>query len=62
VDHGVRFTISLTQQNLADLAGASRQHVNYVLAEFRSRRLISGSGRILTLTNLEGLRRIALAP
>lgn len=62
VDPGVRFTISLTQQNLADLAGASRQHINYVLAEFRSRRLISGSGRALTLTNLEGLRRIALAP
>lgn len=62
VDHGVRFTISLTQQNLADLVGASRQHVNYVLAEFRIRRLISGSGRTLTMTNLEGLRRIALAP
>jgi CRP-like cAMP-binding protein len=61
-DHGVRFTISLTQQNLADLVGASRQHVNYVLAGFRSHRLISGSGRGLTLTNLEGLRRIALAP
>ncbi|MEK7204644.1 MAG: Crp/Fnr family transcriptional regulator [candidate division NC10 bacterium] len=62
VDHGVRFTMSLTQQNLADLVGASRQHVNYVLADFRSHRLLSGSGRALTLTNLEGLRRIALAP
>ncbi len=62
VDHGVRFTITLTQQNLADLVGASRQHVNYVLGDFRSHRLITGSGRILTLTNLEGLRRIALAP
>jgi CRP-like cAMP-binding protein len=61
-DHGVRFTISLTQQNIADLVGASRQHVNYVLADFQIRRLISGSGRALTLTNLEGLRRIALAP
>lgn len=62
VDHGVRFTISLTQQNLADLVGASRQHVNYVLADFRSHHLLTGSGRALTLTNLEGLRRIALAP
>ena len=62
VDHGMRFTISLTQQNLADLVGASRQHVNYVLADFRIHRLISGSGRALTLNNLEGLRRIALAP
>ena len=58
----MRFTISLTQQNIADLVGASRQHVNYVLADFQIRRLISGSGRALTLTNLEGLRRIALAP
>lgn len=62
VDHGVRPAISLTQQNLADLVGASRQHVNYVLADFRSRRLVSGSGRAFTLTDLEGLERIALAP
>jgi len=61
VDHGVRFTISLTQQNLAELVGASRQHVNYVLADFRSHRLIIGAGRTLTLTNVEGLERIALA-
>ncbi len=62
VDHGVRFTISLTQQNLADLVGSSRQHVNYVLADFRSHRLVSGSGPALTLTDVEGLERIALAP
>jgi CRP-like cAMP-binding protein len=61
IDHGVRLTISLTQQNLADLVGASRQHVNYVLASFRSGRLVSGSGRGLILTDLEGLERIALA-
>jgi CRP-like cAMP-binding protein len=62
VDHGVRFSISLTQQNLADLVGASRQHVNYVLADFRSHRLIAGSGRSFTLSDIEGLERIALAP
>ncbi len=62
VDHGLRPGILLTQQNLADLVAASRQHVNYVLADFRSQRLISGSGRGLMLTNLEGLERIALAP
>ena len=62
VDHGVRFGISLNQQHLADLVAASRQHVNYVLADFRSRRLIKGNGRSLTLTDLEGLERIALAP
>lgn len=60
--HGAGFSLALTQQNLADLVGASRQHVNYVLADFRSRRFIAGSGRDLTLTDLEGLERIALAP
>lgn len=60
-DKGVRFSISLTQQDLADLVGATRQHVNYVLADFRSRRLVSGSGQGLTLTDLEALERIALA-
>jgi CRP-like cAMP-binding protein len=62
VDHGIRFTISLTQQNLADLVGASRQHVNYVLADFRSKRLVGGRGQAFILTDLEGLERIALAP
>ncbi len=61
-DHGVRFGISLTQQNLADLVAASRQHVNYVLADFRSRRLIKSNGRSLILTDLEGLEGIAAAP
>ena len=61
MDHGLRLSISLTQQNLADLVGASRQHVNYVLADFRLHRLITGNGRTLMLTDLEGLERIALA-
>ncbi|HSB80415.1 MAG TPA: Crp/Fnr family transcriptional regulator [Candidatus Methylomirabilis sp.] len=61
VAHGIGFSMSLTQQDLANLVGASRQHVNYVLADFRSRRLITGSGRNLALTNLDGLERIALA-
>jgi len=61
VDQGVRFGISLNQQHLADLVAASRQHVNYVLADFRSRRLIKGNGRSLTLTDLEGLEKIAVA-
>lgn len=57
---GIRFSLPLTQQNLADLVGASRQHVDYVLSEFRSHRLVSGTGRGLTLTDLEGLGRIAV--
>jgi hypothetical protein len=62
VDRGIRLGYPLTQQNMADMVAASRQHVNYVLADFRSRRLISGSGRHLTLTDLAGLERIAAAP
>ncbi len=60
VGHGLRLSISLTQQNLADLVAASRQHVTYVLADFRSQRLLSSRRRGLTLLNLEGLERIAL--
>jgi CRP-like cAMP-binding protein len=62
LDDGVRFSIPLTQQNLADLVGASCQHVSYALADFRSNRLIGGRGRALTLTDLEGLGGVALAP
>ena len=56
---GVDFGIPLTQQNLADLVGASRQHVNYVVTEFRARGLVDTSLRNLILTDTEGLHRIA---
>ena len=58
-DHGVRLAIPFTQQSMADLVAASRQHVNYVLADFRARRLIKGRGPSLTLINLEELQAIA---
>lgn len=56
---GIDFHIPLTQQNLADLVGASRQHVNYVVTEFRTRGLVDTSLRNLVLTNTEGLQQIA---
>jgi CRP/FNR family transcriptional regulator len=56
---GLGFVIPLSQQNLADLVGASRQHVNYVLAEFRAQGLVHTSPRDLVLTDPEGLHRIA---
>ena len=59
VGHGIHLAIPLTQQNLADLVAASRQHVNYVLADFRARRLIQGKGPSLTLINVEELKTIA---
>jgi len=40
VDHGWRIDVSLTQQNLADLIGASRQHVSSALARLAARDLI----------------------
>ncbi|MBI2862368.1 MAG: Crp/Fnr family transcriptional regulator [Chloroflexi bacterium] len=40
-DHGVRINIALTQQNLANLVGASRESVNKVLKFFRDKGYIS---------------------
>ena len=40
VDHAWRIDVSLTQQNLADLIGASRQHVSSALARLAARDLI----------------------
>lgn len=57
VPDGVRVTHELTQEELAQLVGASRETVNKALADFTTRRWIRRDGRTLILVEIERLQR-----
>lgn len=58
-DDGVRVAIDLTQEELAQLVGASRETVNKALADFTGRRWVRREGRALVLLEMERLERRA---
>ena len=58
-DEGVHVPHDLTQEELAQLVGASRETVNKSLAEFGTRGWIRLEGRAVTLLDLERLTRRA---
>lgn len=57
--HGARFDLPLTQEELADTLGLTPVHINRVLQRLRSEELITFKGRILTILDVDGLRRAA---
>ncbi len=56
---GQSFVLELTQQEMADLLGLHAIHVNRVLARLRARKLLSISGKNVTLHDLQGLAELA---
>jgi CRP-like cAMP-binding protein len=58
VDKG-RFSLPLTQEELADALGLTPVHVNRVLQRLRAEQLITLEGRVLTLEDPVGLRTAA---
>jgi CRP-like cAMP-binding protein len=54
---GIRLEPALTQSELAALVGATRATVNAALAEFTRRGWIRSAGRVLLITDSDGLRR-----
>lgn len=58
-DGGIRVAHELTQEELAQLVGASRETVNKALADFTARKWIRREGRVLVLVDLERLERRA---
>ncbi len=58
-DHGVKVSHDLTQEELAQLVGASRETVNKALADFAQRGWLSLGAKSVTLIDLERLRRRA---
>lgn len=59
VDEGVRVTHDLTQEELAQLVGASRETVNKALADFAQRGWMRRDGRAVVLLDVERLERRA---
>ena len=58
-DEGILVAHELTQEELAQLVGASRETVNKALADFASRGWIKLEARAVVLTDVERLRRRA---
>lgn len=58
-DAGLRVTHDLTQEELAQLVGATRETVNKSLAEFSSRGWLQLDGRSVVLLDIERLKRRA---
>jgi CRP/FNR family cyclic AMP-dependent transcriptional regulator len=57
VEDGLRVAHDLTQEELAQLVGASRETVNKALADFAARGWIRREGRAVVLLDLERLQR-----
>ena len=58
-DDGVMVAHGLTQEELAQLVGASRETVNKALADFASRGWIPLEARAVLIVDVERLRRRA---
>jgi CRP-like cAMP-binding protein len=58
-EDGVHVAHDLTQEELAQLVGASRETVNKSLADFAGRGWLRLEGRAVTLLDVERLRRRA---
>lgn len=59
VEDGVRVAHDLTQEELAQLVGASRETVNKALADFASRGWVRREGRAVVLLDVDRLERRA---
>ena len=59
-DHGVVLPLRLSQTDLANLIGVTRESVNLALTDFRRRGLVQLDGRRVRLLEPEGLAAIAL--
>jgi CRP/FNR family transcriptional regulator, cyclic AMP receptor protein len=60
--HGLALELRITQQDLADLIGATRPIVNATLKQFRERGLIYPRPYVICIADRDGLRRVAETP
>ncbi|RYF13314.1 MAG: Crp/Fnr family transcriptional regulator [Oxalobacteraceae bacterium] len=56
---GGKFTLPLTQAELADATGISIVHANRCVQSLRSKKLIVFSGKTLSIVDIDGLRDLA---
>jgi CRP/FNR family cyclic AMP-dependent transcriptional regulator len=58
---GIRITLSMTHEEIADCIGTTRESVTRTLTEFRNRRLIAHQGSTLTIPNRAALMNLVAA-
>jgi CRP/FNR family transcriptional regulator len=60
--HGLRLSVHLTRQDLADMTGTTVETTIRIMSRFKREKLVSGTARHLTIRNLNGLRELASLP
>ena len=57
--NGIRIGVRLTHQELADMAGLTKETTSRILSRFKKDQLISGTGKKLVIQDLPRLQRMA---
>jgi CRP/FNR family transcriptional regulator len=58
-DNGIRISVRLTHQDLADMAGLTKETTSRILSRFKKDQLIAGHGKQLFILNLPHLGEMA---
>lgn len=56
-EHGIEIRVPLTNQDLANFCGTARESVSRMLAELREKEIISVQRKIITIHNLEYIKK-----
>jgi len=57
--HGIRISVRLTHQDLADMAGLTKETTSRILSRFKKEQLMAGHGKQLLILNLPRLQEMA---
>lgn len=57
--HGIRLSMRLTRQDMANMIGATTETVIRIMSRFKRDRLVSGTANRLVILNLERLKTLA---
>ncbi len=57
-DNGIRISVRLTHQDLADMAGLTKETTSRILSRFKKDQLIAGHGKQLFILNLPHLKKM----
>ncbi|MBZ0113406.1 MAG: Crp/Fnr family transcriptional regulator [Thermoanaerobaculia bacterium] len=59
LDGSIRIRLPLTQTDIAEMVGASRERVNHVMGDLRKRELLTvSSGHFITVQNVDALKEL----
>ncbi|MBM4125433.1 MAG: Crp/Fnr family transcriptional regulator, partial [Nitrospira sp.] len=58
---GIRLTVRLTRQDLADMAGLAVETATRIMGQFKRARLVSGTAKCLVIHNMSRLEQLVLS-